>query len=219
MERRFSLRALLRAHPEYCYALFVPAFLICFFLVERLVPPEGGYWVSHCALDDRIPFAEVFVIPYCLWYPLLLFTGLGLMLRDTAEFRRYMWFLMLGFGFSLLFCLAFPNGQDLRPSEFPRSNVFTWLLGRIYAADTNTNVLPSMHVIGACAAALSACRSRALGRWAPVTVVIVAVLICLSTVFVKQHSVLDVLAGFAVSLPLALLLHCPRKRAKSAFRK
>jgi hypothetical protein len=59
-KRRFSLRALLKAHPEYWYVLFVPAYLLCFAVVERLVPSDADYWVSYCRLDDFIPFCEVF---------------------------------------------------------------------------------------------------------------------------------------------------------------
>ena len=203
----FSPRKLLAAHPEYLYLLFVPAYLLCFALVERLVPPEGGYWVSWTPLDERIPFLEYFVVPYCAWYPLLLFTGLELMLTDAAGFKRYMNYLMLGFGFSLLFCLAFPNGQDLRPDHFARDNIFTEILRGIYAADTNTNVFPSMHVVG-CGAVLGAVlrakgRLRRLRRAVPA----LCILICASTVLVKQHSVLDIVAGIAVCVPIDLYLY------------
>ena len=69
----------------------------------------------------------------------------------------------------------------------------------VYAADTNTNVCPSIHVIGSFAvyfAARDIRRFRAKG-WR-LGFLTMAVLISLSTVFLKQHSVLDVLAGLAV---------------------
>jgi len=206
MKSSFSLGKILKAHPEYRYFLFIPGFLTCFFLVEHLVPSDCDYWVSYCRLDDYIPFCEWFILPYCLWYPLLFVTGLGLMFRDVPGVKRYAWFLILGFGFSLVFCLVFPNGQNLRPAEFSRENFCTWLLGLIYAADTNTNVLPSMHVIGSAAAAVAVCRSEPLKRWR-FPIVFFAVLISISTVFVKQHSVLDIFAGVAVCIPLWFLLY------------
>ena len=191
----------MKAHPEYWYVLFVPGYLLCFFLVEWLVPSDCDYWVSYCRLDDWIPFLEIFVIPYCCWYPLLLCVGVYLMIFDVPEFKRYMHFLILGFGVSLLFCLVFPNGQNLRPATFERENLCTLLLGRLYAADTNTNVLPSMHVVGCIAASVAALRSNRLRRYS-LPVIVISVLICLSTVFVKQHSILDVFAAFVVALPI-----------------
>ena len=204
----------MKKHPEYWYILFVPGFLLCFFTVERLIPADGDYWVSYLPLDDRIPFLEMFVVPYCLWYPLLFFTGLALLLTDVPEFRRYMQFLILGFGFSLVFCLVFPNGQELRPQPFERDNLFTCVLGKLYAVDTNTNVLPSMHVIGCAAAAVAAFRTRGpLGRWRW-PVLVLAALISASTVLVKQHSILDLFAGAAVSIPIWFLLYysCGNKK-------
>ena len=91
-----------------------------------------------------------------MWHPLLFAMTLYLMWYDVPAFKRFMVYIGLGFGGSILFCLIFPNGQDLRPTEFAQHDFFIWLVQRIYTADTNTNVLPSMHVIG-CAALTLAC--------------------------------------------------------------
>jgi len=201
MKKQFSFKKMMKAHPEYWYVLFLPGYLLCFFLVEAIVPADCDYWVSYCRLDDYIPFLEGFIVPYCCWYPLLFCVGVYLMVFDVPEFKRYMWFLILGCGLSLLFCVIFPNGQDLRPASFDHDNLYTRLIAGIYAADTNTNVLPSMHVVGCFAAAVAACRSGMLRRYRPL-VIVVAVAISLSTVFVKQHSVLDIFAGIALALPI-----------------
>lgn len=206
MNKRFTLKRFLKQHPEYWYFLFIPGYIGCFFLMEHLVPSGCDYWASYCRLDDYIPFLDFFVIPYVMWYPFLLVAGLGLLHRDVPEMKRYVWFMIAGFGFSMLFCVLFPNGQDLRPTQFARDNFFTWLLARVYAADTNTNVLPSMHIIGCVAACCGVFRSAALRRWR-LPILVVAILICLSTVFVKQHSILDIFAGFAVCIPLWFLFY------------
>lgn len=69
-------------------------------------------------------------------------------------------------------------------------------MARFYAFDTNTNVCPSIHVIGAVACLAAGWHSRRFGTplWRAVFTVI-TVLICLSTVFLKQHSALDVFAA------------------------
>ena len=206
MKRDFSLKQIMKRHPEYWYFLFIPGYICCFFLMEHLVPADCDYWVSYCKLDDYIPFLEAFVIPYCLWYPFLFVVGLGLMFKDVPGVKRYVWCMIAGFGCSMLFCVLFPNGQDLRPLSFERDNVFTWLLGHIYAADTNTNVLPSMHIVGCVAACFAVFHSAPLRTWR-VPVLIFAILISLSTVFVKQHSILDIFAGIAVCIPLWFIFY------------
>ena len=209
MKRKFSLKAVLKAHPEYWYFLFIPGYIISFFIMEHLVPADSSYWVTWCRLDDYIPFWEVFVIPYCLWYPFLFLTGMLLMLRDVPEVRRYVWFMIAGFGFCMIFCILFPNGQDLRPAVFPRDNLFTGILAGIYSTDTNTNVLPSMHVVGCVAAVIAIFRSKP-NRWWRLPILILAVLISASTVLVKQHSIIDVFAGLALCIPLWFIFYYKR---------
>ena len=71
-------------------------------------------------------------------------------------------------------------------------------------ADTNTNVLPSMHVIGCAALTLACFDSEPLRRrhlqWVMLPLGLV---ISMSTVFVKQHSILDVF----VAIPVCVILY------------
>lgn len=173
-------------------------YIVLFFLVEHFV--TENYTVVHIPLDDRIPFCEWFIFPYCFWHPLLALMTAYLAFWDAENFKRYMTFIALGFLPVIAFDWLFPNGQELRPLYFERENIATWLCSCIYAADTNTNVFPSMHVIGAAAlyaAALHApgLRKRRLDR----VMLPLAVLISVSTVFVKQHSCLDTLCAIPYS--------------------
>ena len=107
-----------------------------------------------------------------------------------------MWFIMVTFTTAVVFCILVPNGQDLRPAVMAHHNAATWLVEYTYSIDTNTNVFPSMHVLGCIA--LVAGVWHALGlkkpawRWAAT---LYGILIMVSTVFVKQHAVIDVLSG------------------------
>ncbi len=184
---------------EYRYVLlvlYVPIYFAGFFLVEKLVPATADYWVSYCPADDLIPFCEYFVVPYYLWYVLLFTVGIYLMIKDPRQFKLYMYCIIIGFSFCVIFCVLFPNGQDLRPAVFPRDNFFTDMVRAIYTADTNTNVIPSVHVIGAIFAAFGVCSTKTLKKtWLKPGSVFLAALISISTCFIKQHSLLDVVAG------------------------
>lgn len=206
------MRAFLKTHRHIWWALYFVVYLAAFFLVERIVPTEG-YHVMYHPLDDKIPFCEYFIIFYYVWYLFLAGTALVLIFCDGPAFRRYMWFLILGFSFTLIFNVIYPNGQDLRPelSSLGRENFFTELVGMIYASDTNTNVCPSMHVIGSFAAMFSVFDCKRLRRtiWAPAVAVALTILISASTVLVKQHSIVDVFWGVvasAVLFPIAYVL-------------
>ena len=198
------------------YALWLLFYLLAFVLVEHL--PQASYWSTQLPLDNAIPFCEWFVLFYCAWYPLLVAAGLYLLLRDAPAFRRYMAFLAVTFFASVVIWLLLPNGQDLRPQVFPRENFPTALVAALYRIDTNTNVFPSVHVVGSAGAALAVwdsprLRAQPLLRWG---VVLLAALICVSTLFIKQHAILDVVSGLVLSLTAAVPLYLiPWKRAKN----
>lgn len=183
--------------------LFWPVYLLVFFLIEHLRPESTVYTPLHCGLDDRIPFCEFFIVFYLFWFIFiacaLLYTGFF----EPRTFKRLMAYFMLTFSVAVLTYLVFPNCQELRPEDFdPRWwDPFGMLTKLIFTIDTTTNVCPSEHVIGAFAVVFAA---RDTGRYSSVkwTVFItaLAVLICLSTLFIKQHSAVDVLAAVPVCL-------------------
>ena len=181
--------------------LYIPVYAVWFILLEKHVTEH--YWVSYVPLDDKIPFVPAFVLAYVMWYPFLFGTGLYAMARDVPAFRRYMAYTIGSLSMCLFICTIFPNGQNLRPDLAGRSGVFTRLIALLYAADTNTNSLPSMHVVGAAGAMLCVFDLTHKKGFRAASVV-VCVLICASTVFIKQHSILDTLAGFLTAAAFAL---------------
>ncbi len=188
-------------------ALYFVIYTLWFFLDEKLV--TGPYTTIQSILDQYIPFCEYFVIPYVLWYPYMAVVGLFLLFKEEYDFCRFMWTMMIGLSLCLTVYLVFPNGQNLRPESFERNNFFTWLVGNLYAADSNLNVFPSMHVYGTIAPLAAILKTKALDgkRWIKGSALVLGVLICLSTVFIKQHSALDVIGGVVVFLPIYYLAY------------
>lgn len=183
--------------------IFWPLFGMMFSFVERFYK-VGSYHVMHCALDDVIPFCEWFLIPYLFWFVYLIGTLVYTFFFDVPAFKKMMRFIICTYTITMVIYLLFPTCQELRPEVFPRDNVLTGFIGRFYSFDTNTNVCPSIHVLGSVAAMLGLidCQRLQKPRF-KLFAVIAALLICVSTVFMKQHSVLDVIAA----VPLCLLGH------------
>lgn len=129
-----------------------------------------------------------------------------------------MHFVMITYTVTIVIYFLFPTYQALRPEVFPRDNALTRFIAGFYVFDTNTNVCPSLHVIGSLAAFFAFWYAPVFSakKWR-IASAIAAFLICISTVFMKQHSVLDVLAA----LPLCAIAYYfayrkPPKRARSA---
>lgn len=200
--------------------LYWPAYLLSFILIERICPAPA-YHTVRCALDDLIPFCEWFLFSYVSWHVSLLWMSLYTLAYDIAAFRRFMWNLILTTAIAIAVYLIWPSQQLLRPdlSALGRENLLTRAVGLIYAVDTNTNVCPSLHCIGGFAilfAALDMPRFRTRG-WT-VFFVIFALLICASTVFMKQHSAVDFLAALPVIIIGWLIIYLPAllKKRKTA---
>lgn len=197
--RQFRFRKLNTPEFEHLkYLAYWPVFGFFFLLVERLWIREN-YYPIHCAWDDMIPFCEYFLIPYLFWFVFLVGIQIYTLLFDTESFKKMMKFIMVSYSAAMLIYILFPNCQELRPLAFERDNIFTRFLAGFYQFDTNTNVCPSIHVIGSVAVMLAAWNSKDFSKpgWR-IIFCVTAFLISISTVFLKQHSILDILAAIPI---------------------
>lgn len=202
--------------PEFRHLLlllFWPVFGILFLSVERLIP-RSHYVPVWCPLDDMIPFCEWFMIPYMFWFVFLVGMHIYLLLFDTRAFRRFLYFTILTYSVTILIYLIYPTCQELRPAEFPRDNFLTRFMAGFYEFDTNTNVCPSLHVVGSMAVGFAAWDTpRFRTAFWRIVFMGTALLISISTVFVKQHSILDVFWGLVLCAGGYILVYViPDKR-------
>ncbi len=199
--RDLSLRTLREKRYSHLFLLlgWVGYFLL-YTLTENLIPPENCH-VMHCALDDVIPFCEWFLLFYASWYVLIVLSLLYFLRWDVDSFKKLQIFIMITQAVAMLIYILWPSRQDLRPESFPRQNLLTWGMGIVYGFDTNTGVCPSLHVAYSMGIASVWLRQKAVKPLWRGLIALLCAVICISTAFVKQHSVLDILAA----LPLGLL--------------
>lgn len=183
--------------PRFRHLLLLSSWIIYFvlyFLTENLIPAERCA-PMHCGLDDVIPFCEYFVVFYVFWY-LFIFGSIAYFLFfDVKSFSKLQIFIAVTQAVAMFCYIFFPTRQDLRPEVFARDNVFTRILELIYTFDTNTGVNPSLHVAYSCAVAVVFWYKKNFSVWLKALTTFIAVMICLSTAFVKQHSMVDVFFG------------------------
>lgn len=190
---------------KYCFVLLYFVFyLIAFRVLEKWVIPK---YMVHCFLDQWIPFCEVFILPYFSWFILLAGTLAYYMFMSKEDFLKLCFIMFNGMTFCIVIYALLPNGLELR-TELPRDNLFCKGVEWLYRIDTATNVCPSIHVSSTIAIYEVSKRSKLFknkriirGLW------IWSVLICLSTVFLKQHSVIDVVLGYLLSIVLTQCIY------------
>lgn len=196
---------------------YLPFYFLWFILLEQHV--TDNYHIIESSLDAYIPFNELFIIPYLLWFPFIAIAILYFIFRDKTEYYRLCGVLITGMTVFLLVSTVFPNGVSLRPvlADLGRNNIFLDLVAALHQADTSTNVCPSIHVYNSLAVCVAFFASSHLrGKYAIKTaILLLTVSICMSTVFLKQHSLVDVFWAFvlmAVTAPIFYAPHLFKKR-------
>jgi len=192
---RVSLREMIEQNKYLIFVIYYTFYMVGFVALESVTPEH--IYIIHCPLDSYIPFLEIFVIPYLAWFLYIAGAVIWLFFNDRETMERLLWSGMIGMTAFLVISYFLPNGLDLRPVVFERDNIFITLTKMVYGSDTATNVFPSIHVnntICACAALLS-CEKLKDRKGIRAFSLVMAVLIILSTLFLKQHSLIDVSAG------------------------
>ena len=207
--------SLLRARPHLWYQLYWVVYLIWFFWLDLTVTDPD--YIIHSPLDDFIPFNEWFIFPYGSWFFLLAGVTALLWWFDTASYDKLCLMMFSGMTFCLILYMVLPNGLDIRPTaeEVGRSNIAMTLMQLIWKADASVNVCPSIHCQSSACMAIAFSGSTLAKDRQGLKVLAFgwAALICASTVFTKQHSIIDVFCGLAVAfIWVPVLYRRPRKR-------
>lgn len=179
--------------------LYGMIYLAWFFVLEQRT--IRGYMVVHMNIDDYIPFCEAFVVPYLLWFVYVPAVLMYLFFHDREGYWKNAVFLCVGMTVFLVISTFIPNIHHLRLRQFPRENVFTWMIGLLWKADTPTNLFPSIHVYNSLGAHFAVLNNEKLrsNKGIRYASLVLCVSIILSTMFIKQHSMFDVLTAFIMS--------------------
>mgnify|MGYP000598938296 CR=1 FL=1 len=216
-----SLKKLIKKYGHIWIMAYFAIYLPWFLYLEKHVTTR--YHVMHSVVDDWIPFNEYFIIPYFLWFAYIAAVILWFFFTNKEDYYRVCILLFTGMTLSLLICTLFPNGTDFRPYVDPEKNIFAKAVSLLYATDTCTNVFPSIHVYNSVAVHIGIIRSEQFKNNRIVRLIsgVLMVSICMSTVFLKQHSIIDVALSCYVepftrwSTPRAL--RGPAKTIRKAF--
>lgn len=192
--------------------LYIFVYMPWFLFLEKHVTTR--YHVIQTELDKHIPFIEYFIIPYLLWFVFIVAVFLYFFFTDVPGFYKMAKFMFTGMTIFLIISTLFPNGQDLRPVVFERNNIFVDMVRMLYRADTCTNVFPSLHVFNSLSACIAISESSVLKKHRGICIgaYVLAGLIILATMFLKQHSVLDVIGAGIMAYILYQFVYAPEKK-------
>lgn len=194
------------------YGLYVFIYFPWFFWLEKKITiTSPGIHILNTSLDEAIPFIEWFIIPYTLWALYVVATVVVFYFKaNDIEYRHLAISLISGMSIALFICMIFPNGLTLRPDSVSDS-ILGQMVAKLYTSDTSTNVFPSIHVLNSLIVTYAIVKSELVADkkyfFIKAGSIILCILICLSTIFLKQHCLYDVIGGILLFWLLTNLIY------------
>ena len=169
------------------------ALTIPFYLYIAAVVQGAPAHAPALELDRMIPVQAAWAPVYVSLFLAALLPAFVLHQPELIErtVRAYLAAWLVAYAFFLLYPTLSP-----RPATAAGDGFLVWMLQTIWASDVRYNCFPSLHV-AQCFIAAFACQRvhQGVGRCAFAW----AAAVGLSTLFTKQHYVVDVLGGFALA--------------------
>jgi len=164
-----------------------------YFAIAIIAEGETGYTLPMPRWEHEIPFLPAFVWIYLTIYPLFLLPFL--FIRNKEFFRlfsiAYITVMCVCYVVYIFYPVRFLYRPPLVVDSFS-----SWALSIVYRWDNTWNCFPSMHVAMSLLAALTILEVH-LVRGILATLLTLA--IAASTIFIKQHYILDVLASMVLT--------------------
>ncbi len=199
------MRPFFQKHQDFCYMGLFPLLHFFYFLLQKL-PLQ--YHIVHTTMDEYIPFLPVFILPYIFWYIYVPLPMLYMYFTRRQIYLRQIVTLFSGAFICVFLFFLCPTAINFRPQPQGRGLLLS-LCRMIFQSDQPVNVFPSLHCYEAMAIHLSTF-SGSFGRehlLLRLSSAVAVTLICLSTVFVKQHSVADLIAGCFLSILIHVIIN------------
>lgn len=203
-----TLKKIINKYKHSCLVLaYFSVYMPWFAWLENEV--IWNYTPISMIADKYIPFCEIFIIPYLLWFVYVAAAVIYFIFTDKGDYYRLCAFLFTGMTLFLIISTLWPNGHHLRPLVMPRDNIFTDMVQALYRSDTATNLWPSIHVYNSLGVHIGIACSKQFEKKKGVRLasLILSSSIVMSTVFLKQHSLFDVITAIILALIMYILVY------------
>lgn len=148
-------------------------------------------------IDSKIPFISYFVIFYFIWYFLLFLVPLLLLKYDKEVFDRYIVVSIIYSIIEGIIFISFPTTMNRAPLVV--DGIFTWLVDIVYKLDMPVcNLFPSAHCAFSMLFVMAIIDVKGFKGNYKLFIIVISILVILSTVFIKQHVVIDIVGSLII---------------------
>lgn len=183
------------------------------------------YLIKHFVHDYNIinsfinvPLVKPFIYFYGSWYPFILLSTFIVYKNDNKLFHYMIISMLLGALMSQITFILYPS-MIIRPN-IEVHNITDWILNFTYISDDPPiNCLPSMHCVYCFVTSFFILKCDSIKTKYKLLFAIYSFLIVISTVFVKQHVIEDVILAFIYTVIVLFIVHLNKERINKLFNK
>lgn len=174
------------------------------------------------SIDQAIPFLSIFIIPYILWYAYIFCYLVYICFKDTRVYLKTL--IMIVVGELICFVIYFFFQTTVPRPTIAGDNLLNNLVQWIYTNDRPFNCFPSIHVLTTFAIMLASLHIKNKHLITNLFIHVTGSLIIISTLFVKQHVIFDMvgsmfLVSFLYGISFEFLTFRVFQKSESADRK
>lgn len=179
------------------------AVVICAVILQTTIYYTGrlfgsGAYPVGSALDSKIPYISGFIYLYVSWFILIFLIPYMISRYDKESFFKHMTALALSLFITLIIYIAFPTIMERYVITTDTFN--DRIVRAVYAKGSVLCCAPSLHILLATLFVFPVFRNDAIPDLFKIFTYTMSLGITLSTVFVKQHVLIDIPASMIVNI-------------------
>lgn len=169
---------------------------------------ESNPYVLDNVIDAKIPFISYFIYFYIFWYIMMVFIPYFYIKKDKNMFYKYTLVTLIGVTISNIIFLIFPTTFTMR-GDVSGSGITNFIVKTIYYFDDPIlNCLPSIHCLLCFEFIFSSLFNRNIKKTESFIITFLSILVILSTLFVKEHAIYDVISSFVLVSIIWSIVSC-----------
>lgn len=164
---------------------------------SRLLMAERKHFNLSNRLDEQIPFVPWTIVIYLGCYVFWIVNYVIACRQDTEKAFRFMSADLLAKLVCMLCFLVIPT-TNIRP-VIEGNSIWDELMRMLYRVDAADNLFPSIHCLTSAFCVIAVRDNERVPKWYKSVSFLIALSICVSTLTTRQHVLVDVIAGVALS--------------------
>ena len=178
-----------------CILLIFGLNALIYFLIKEFIP---AFHLIGSSLDDKIPFIPLFIIPYNMWYPFIIICYYFVYRNSKDKFKRLISVTIFALLITYACFILYPTRIN-RPVVDSFNSLETLILYITYKLDVPVNCFPSGHCLLSFITIYFVVFDKDMNKYFRIFAGVINIIIILSTLFVKQHVIIDVLGAFTIA--------------------